>query len=105
MRQNFYVITLARKGAARPFEHRLHLEMDNFDTVKSDYHSFKGNLLEIPYMTLNEYFASLKSYGQQIDQLKSRLKLILERGLKFMTSKLIYNCSRFVIYRDCKIKS
>jgi len=82
LRQNFYVITLARKGAARPFEHRLHLEMDNFDTVKSDYHLFKENLLEIPYMTLNEYFASLKSYGQQIDQLNSRLKLILEKGLK-----------------------
>ena len=31
----YYVITLARKGAARPFEHRLHLEMDNFDAVKS----------------------------------------------------------------------
>ena len=79
MRQNYYVITLARKGAARPFEHRLHLEMENFDTVKSDYLSFKDNLLDVPYTTLNDYFELLKSYGQQMDQLNSRSRLILER--------------------------
>ena len=79
MRQNYYVITLARKGAARPFQHRLHLEMDNFETVKSDYFSFRENLLEVPYTTLNEYFELLKSYGQQMDQLSSRSRLILER--------------------------
>ena len=51
--------------------------MTDFVQVKADYQKFSENLLEVPFTTLDDYFEALKDYGQRMDKLVNKVRIII----------------------------
>lgn len=79
MKANWNVIFLHRSSSARPFRHRLDIEMspEKFVIVQDEYKKSKDRLLEIQFNTLEDYFAKLEKYSKVLENSIASRKMIL----------------------------
>ncbi len=92
MKANWNVIFLHRSSSARPFRHRLDIEMspEKFVIVQEDYIKSKDRLLEIQFDTLEDYFGELEKYSKVLENsIASRKMILLGRASNqiYMSSK------------------
>ena len=69
--------------------------MTDFEQVKADYQKFKENLLEVPFTTLDEYFDSLKDYGQRMDKMANKVRIIILGKVTFLMVNLLIFLLKF----------
>ena len=85
LKANWNVIFLHRSSSARPFRHRLDIEMspEKFVIVQDEYKKSKNRLLEIQFNTLEDYFAKLEKYSKVLENsIASRKMILLGRASK-----------------------
>jgi len=79
LKSNWNVIFLHRSSSARPFRHRLDIEMspEKFVIIQDEYKKSKDRLLEIQFNTLEDYFGSLEKYSKILENSIASRKMIL----------------------------
>lgn len=79
LNQNWNVIFLYRQHSAQPFRHRVNIDLsiEKFQSIQNDWRINKNRLVEIPYLTLDDYFEKLESLSKELEGTKSSTKMIL----------------------------
>jgi len=77
--QKWNVIFLHRRGSARPFRHRIKIDMnlEKFEAVQHEWRRNKGRLLELEFEQLDEYFEKLEELARDLERTKTSRKMIL----------------------------